>query len=209
MTGRPRTRRDREAGQGVIEFAMLVPVFMLLLLGMLEFGFLFDHQLTLSYASREGARVGSALATGGTAGCSQAVDQNIVASVERVLVSAGSPIKGRISDVSTITIFKSQNDGTPVAGTINTWSYNTGGTAAITTGSLPAPAVQYFSLTSSSTWQACNRSNGNPADSIGVGLTYTYRAVTPLAGIMGFFGGGGWSSLPIRDKTVMTLNPTD
>ena len=35
---------------------------MLLLLGMLEFGFIFDQHLTLEYASREGARVGAALA---------------------------------------------------------------------------------------------------------------------------------------------------
>ncbi len=57
-------------GQGLVEFAMLVPIFMLLLLGMLEFGFAFDQNLTLEYATREGARVGSALANGGgTLGC--------------------------------------------------------------------------------------------------------------------------------------------
>ena len=40
---------------------MIITVVMLLLLGMLEFGFLFDHHLTLEYATREGARVGAAL----------------------------------------------------------------------------------------------------------------------------------------------------
>jgi len=55
-------RRDRR-GQSLVEFALIVPVFMLILLGMLEFGFVFDHTLTIQYASREGARVGSALAT--------------------------------------------------------------------------------------------------------------------------------------------------
>ena len=45
---------------------MVVTVVMLLLLGMLEFGFVFDQHLTLEYASREGARVGAALANGAT-----------------------------------------------------------------------------------------------------------------------------------------------
>ena len=47
-----------ESGQSLVEFAMIVTVVMLLLLGMLEFGFVFDHHLTLEYATREGARVG-------------------------------------------------------------------------------------------------------------------------------------------------------
>ena len=62
-----RGRGPAERGQGLVEFAMLVPFFLLLLLGMLEFGFAFDQNLTLEYATREGARVGSALANGGGA----------------------------------------------------------------------------------------------------------------------------------------------
>jgi len=62
---------EREDGQSLVEFSMIITVVMLLLLGMLEFGFLFDHHLTLEYATREGARVGAALANGGGAlGCS-------------------------------------------------------------------------------------------------------------------------------------------
>ncbi len=40
-----------EAGQSLVEFAMIVTVVMLFLLGMLEFGFVFDHHLTLEYAT--------------------------------------------------------------------------------------------------------------------------------------------------------------
>ena len=55
-----------QRGQGLVEFAMLVPVFVLLLLGMLEFGFVFDHTMTLGYATREGARSGAAFGGGNT-----------------------------------------------------------------------------------------------------------------------------------------------
>ena len=58
-------RRKRERGQSLVEFSMIITVVMLLLLGMMEFGFVFDHHLTLEYATREGARVGSALGNGG------------------------------------------------------------------------------------------------------------------------------------------------
>ena len=67
MSALLRSRRDRSRGQSLVEFSVLVPAFMLLLFGMLEFGFVFTHNLTLEYATREGARTGAALADGGTA----------------------------------------------------------------------------------------------------------------------------------------------
>ena len=58
-------------------------------------------------------------------------------------------------------------------------------------------------------WAPAAARNGSPVDSIGVGLTYTYRFTTALGGILRFFGGSGWSSLDVSDRTVMALNPTD
>ena len=48
---RPPVRRD--AGQGIIEFAALLPVFLMFLLGMLEFGTVFNHNISIEYATRE------------------------------------------------------------------------------------------------------------------------------------------------------------
>ena len=87
-------------------------LFVLLLLGMLEFGFMFDHHITLGYASREGARVGSALANGGgQLGCgagrspnADLVDPQVIAAVQRVLTSPGSLIT--LGDDIEIRIFK-------------------------------------------------------------------------------------------------------
>ena len=55
--GRP--ERQRTQGQALVEFAILIPMFMLLLMGMLEFGLAFSHHQTLQYATREGARAGA------------------------------------------------------------------------------------------------------------------------------------------------------
>ena len=50
-------------GQALVEFAVIVPVFLLILTGTIEFGFAFTHNLTVEYATREAARAGAALPT--------------------------------------------------------------------------------------------------------------------------------------------------
>ena len=86
-------KRRTERGQGLVEFAMIVPVVMLMVLGMMDFGFALDHSATVGNATREGARMGSALVNGGGAmGCGTGqspaasdVDPRIVAAVQRIL----------------------------------------------------------------------------------------------------------------------------
>lgn len=46
-----------EKGQSLVEFALLLPVLMLIILGIIEFGFMFNAKITLNSAAREGARV--------------------------------------------------------------------------------------------------------------------------------------------------------
>ena len=203
--------RSGGRGQAMVEFAIVLPGFLLLILGMLEFGFLFSHNLTLEYATREGARTGAALSNGGSLlqSCGVAVpdpDPYIVEAVERVLTSPGSPVD--INGVSQIKIFKANpTTGQPVAGFINTWT-NTGAN------SYTAPDGQKlnFSPPGSQAWPACSRLNSPPPptgpDSIGVSLSYSYTFVTPLSAVVGFFGSAGPASLPITDRTVMALNPT-
>ncbi len=46
----------REDGQAMVEFALILPVFLLILCGIIDFGWLFYNQLSLNNACREGAR---------------------------------------------------------------------------------------------------------------------------------------------------------
>jgi len=43
-------------GQALVEFALIAPVFFLLLFGIVDFGMAMDHRITLQHAVREGAR---------------------------------------------------------------------------------------------------------------------------------------------------------
>lgn len=53
-----RGRPDREGGGSVAEFALLAPVFVVLLFGLVEFGMAIYAKGVLTNASREGARLG-------------------------------------------------------------------------------------------------------------------------------------------------------
>jgi Flp pilus assembly protein TadG len=53
-----RSCRRKRSGAAVVEFAVVVPVFFLLVFGMIEYGRLVMVQQVLTNASREGARVG-------------------------------------------------------------------------------------------------------------------------------------------------------
>lgn len=61
-------RARREDGAAAVEFALILPVFLALLLGMIDFGFAFNAKIGITQAAREGARV---VALGGDAGAMQ------------------------------------------------------------------------------------------------------------------------------------------
>jgi Flp pilus assembly protein TadG len=49
-------RSNRKRGQAMVEFALVIPIFMLVLSGILDFGFSLYSRMTVINAAREGAR---------------------------------------------------------------------------------------------------------------------------------------------------------
>jgi len=91
-------RRQRR-GAAAVEFAVVAPVFFLLIFGMIEYGRMVMVQQVLTNASREGARVGVVDPPTGQASLSQ-----VTSTVNTYLTSAG--ISG-----ATITAYISQDSG--------------------------------------------------------------------------------------------------
>jgi hypothetical protein len=191
----------RERGQSLVEFGLILPALMILLLGLVEFGFIFSNHQGLEYATREGARTAAALANGqnGQNGVPAAttcttIDNQVIAAVQRVLTGKGSMVQ--VGDVSQIRIFK-YDDTTqgPVALATNVWVPGAGPT-------VDGTVLQF--RWSSGTWDPCIRDNGMNADVIGVRLTYTYRMTTGLNALLGV---AGLNTLQMTDETVMVLNP--
>lgn len=52
-----RRKMKKENGQAMVEFALVLPIFLLILCGIIDFGWLFFNQLSLNNACREAARV--------------------------------------------------------------------------------------------------------------------------------------------------------
>lgn len=61
--------RNRERGATLIEAAVVLPILLLVVLGIIEFGLAFKDYLTVSYLSREGARIGALAGDDAEADC--------------------------------------------------------------------------------------------------------------------------------------------
>jgi hypothetical protein len=175
---------SRSAGQALVEFTLIMPVVMLVLMGALEFGSAYDHRTAMAYAVREGARVGASLGKGGSN--PNTVDPTIVAAVQRGLTD---PIL--VENITSIEIFKSDSAGRAVSGAINKYDRN-------------------GNLVGSAGWPASSRVPGLNGDSIGVLVRYDFHPTTPLGNLLGFFFGGNppYTTIPMVDATVMRLEPT-
>lgn len=55
----PRRRTKPSRGQALVEFALILPIALLILMGIIQFGFLFSGQIGVINAVREAARYGS------------------------------------------------------------------------------------------------------------------------------------------------------
>jgi hypothetical protein len=177
----PKTIRE-SPGQAMVEFALILPLFLIVLMGALEFGSAYDHRTAMAYAVREGARVGASLGNGGAN--PSAVDVAIVSAVQRGLTD---PIL--IENVTYIEIYKSDLNGRAVTGKVN--RYDRDGVLVGTAG-----------------WPTSTRVPGLTGDSIGVLVRYDFRPTTPLGSLLGlFFGTAPYNTLPMTDATVMHLEP--
>ena len=103
-----RNNGSADAGQGLVEFALVIPIFMTLLMGVIEFGFLYNSLLTVQYAARQG--VSAAAQAGGVDGA----DCSILNAVEHAL----APPVDR-DRVEFVDIFQSDSRGDLVPGILN------------------------------------------------------------------------------------------
>ena len=209
-----RGREPGQRGQGLVEFSALVPVFLLLLLGMLEFGFVFDQNLTLEYATREGARVGSALANdGGALGCVPATTKGRRGPPDPRSCPARASVAGFAGEPAR------RDAGPDLEGQLERRSdlgddeyleVHWAGTGTdLSTGPVGRRPADRLHPSHAELERVQPDSTAPRVDSIGVSMTHTYSFQTPLAGILRFFGGASAGTLTMSDKTVMALNPTN
>ena len=77
-------KRDSERGAAAVEFAILLPLLLMLVLGTIEFGRAYNAQITLTNAARDGVRV---MAINNDPTAAKKAAQNAAASVSTIPVS--------------------------------------------------------------------------------------------------------------------------
>jgi hypothetical protein len=160
-----RTRPRSEAGQGLVEFALVIPLFFGLLMGVIEFGFLYNNLLTIQFAARQG--VSAAAQAGGVDGA----DCSILNAVEMALTP---PIDR--SRVEFVEVFQSDVAGDVVPGVVN--RYVRGGTL-----DCPGTGTQPYTLVGEEGYPQVDRHDAlvDGLDLIGVRIGYQYIGMTPVA----------------------------
>jgi hypothetical protein len=204
-------REGRQRGQGLVEFALVLPIVLVLVVSVVEIGLIYGAMQSIGYGSREGARVGSALAQGDN--CVTPIDPTkpdvdavLVGAVQRILKSPDSGV--RAPKVQEIRIFKATSTGAEVSGRVNIWTYLGPGAGPDVDPAAGTERID-FGPPGTISWAACDRINGGPLgpDSIGVTVVYDYDLVTPMGAVLDALTGGSLD-VTLRETTVMALNPT-
>jgi Flp pilus assembly protein TadG len=188
---RHRTRgcERREAGQTLVEFALVFPLFFLVLLFVIEFGFLFNAMLATNFATRNASLMAA------EAGSNSWADCTILQQVDRDM---GAPLDP--SFIKTVWIFKTDRAGDELSPRVQMAYDRTGSTSCPGPGgtSITVPYSLSVTVSPNNTYPAavgsrCDQLAGCqvgsssvyvPLDSIGVKILYQYRYKTPIGGLL-------------------------
>lgn len=194
-------RRPASRGQALVEFAFVFPLFILLLVAMIEYGFLMNATLAASYATRDASLIGAEAGTAAGADCA------ILKKIEDDINGPSDP-----ANITTVKIYQAN----PVTGAINgsyvdTYTRTTSPTLACTVGGVSFNLDYGSSPTLGYPYNdRCNVLNGagcllgqTGLDTIGVEITYNYQWHTPLKSLLGF-SGPGWT---IVKANAMEMEP--
>lgn len=188
--------RRRQSGQSLVEFALVIPIFMLLVVAIAEFSFMFASYLSAGFATRDGVQ---AAAEQGNSVCA---DETIL---QRIDNDTLPPVdKNRILRIE---IFWADTDGSSLG--TNQWIR--GGSHSCT---LPDSTVITVPYTQNSNGYAvpdrCNILSGadcapghSGIDTIGVKIVYDYQWITPLPGMIGASPTG----IQMVESNMMRLEP--
>ncbi len=193
-------RANRAEGQSLVEFALVFPIFFVLLMGLIEFGLVFNALLSVNFATRDASLIAAEAGNGVGSDCV------ILKKVEDSIAAPSNK-----AQIVTVQIYKANKTGNPQAGRINLYSRSGSKTCTLrdaTTLTVP------YSLTGSAGYaeiERCNVVNGCPTlpgsptgvDTIGVKVTYDYTPFTPL----GSFIGLGSTSYTLVESNAMRMEP--
>jgi Flp pilus assembly protein TadG len=173
--------RTRERGQALVEFSLILPLFLTIMLAIVEFGFAFNGVLAVNFASRNAAL------TAAEGGDADGTDCLILRAVESDVTAPAD--RARIGRVE---VFRSDKNGDRIG---DATVYSRGGSTSCDfagglTVTVPYTLVAdgYPEADRCNTLAGCE--DGRTLDLVGVAITYTHVWVTPLRNFVGGNPGG-------------------
>ena len=192
----------RARGQALVEFALVIPIFLVMLMALIEFTFLMNGQLSISFATRDASLVGAEAGNGVGADCV------ILKQVQNDV----APPANR-ANITKVLIYRTNDTGQPMdtSGAVTTFGSATQAVNVYIPGSTKCDYPDGTSLTVPFVIQGgienypgsarCNAIRGTAQgcqaghpglDSIGVQVTYHDSWKTPLSTFIGL-SGSGWT----------------
>lgn len=179
-------------GQSLVEFALVFPLFILLVMSVVEFAFAFNANLAIAFASRDAALV--AAEAGDALGSDCAI-------VKAVIKDVGAPADA--NQITSVEIYWSDQNGNYKGGDSsrkNVWNHSgTNTTCNYPDGSsITIPFQQatngYPEASRCNIVAGCGGSHTPSVDTIGVRVSYAYTWKTPMRTLVGLAGNGPiWS----------------
>jgi Flp pilus assembly protein TadG len=198
--------RDGQAGQGLVEFALVIPLVLLLFMAILELALAFNAFVGLNRASQVGGHLASMLGNQAGADC------EILTEIERDVMVPNDADK--IMEVVIERMPLAGNDAYPGEKQRYTRSTSLSTDCTLTDGT--TVSVPYTLTTAGyPESQRCPVLAGCPTltparstvDNVGVDIRYRHVWATPLNALFGFFAGGdtGWTFV---QRNIFRLEPT-
>jgi Flp pilus assembly protein TadG len=166
----------------MVEFGLVLPIFIVLVIGLIEFAMAFNANLAINFASREAALIGA------ESGNDTISDCRILQTIEN---SIDNPADA--SRINQVRIYRAGVNGNELAANV----YTRGGSITCTFWDGVEDqeiTVQYtqtgFGYPVASRCNQLEGCSGTPLDTIGVAINYTHPWVTPLAEIVSLNGTG-------------------
>jgi uncharacterized protein (UPF0333 family) len=197
-----RSRRRRSRGQALVEFAIVIPLFLVIFVAIAEFSFMFTSYISVGYASNDSAQMAAML--GNTAGADAAI-------LERVNKDVGAPADRKL--IKSVTIFwvnTASGNGSPVSGAETIYTYDGGSHpfAKADGTTIFLPFIQ-----TANGYPEANRCNANmglgcksghtTVDTIAVKIVYEYKWITPFPVLVG----GSNTGPTLTSINMMRLEP--
>lgn len=186
--------RRTDGGQAIVEIALVLPLIILLVVGLIEFAFILNSRNTVGFASRDASMLAS------EGGSKVGTDCIVLDAIERDIVSPARAVR-----ITSVKIFWSDRNGGQIGSNVNVYSRTGSTTCAYGDGSsvtvpytLSFPG--YIEDVRCDVLGGCGGAHTG-LDTIGVQIAYQHRWLTSFASIMGS------SALDFTETSATRIEP--